>query len=214
MTLPVTPTTLLQAVNELLTAVGTTPVNTLNVSGLTDAAIAQDVIGGVSREVQSRGWWFNTVRSMSLAPSGGNITVPANMLSCRPALANSASPGESAHFVMREGKLYDLLNNTYAFTQSVRVDAVMLFDFESLPESLRRYITVRSARVFQTKVLGDETLGVFTEEYEQEAWQTIMDDHVGSGPSTIYLDRSRLRFRETKSAPVTSLAQNRQQRRQ
>ena len=203
---------MLQAVNELLTAVGTTPVNTLQVSGLTDAAIAQDVIGSVSREVQSRGWWFNTVRSMSLVPSGGNIVVPANMISCRPALANSASPGETAHFVSREGKLYDLLNNTYTFTQSVRVDAVMLFDFESLPEAMRRYITVRSARVFQTKFLGDETLGVFTEEYEQEAWQIIMDNHVDSGPSTIYLDRVRQRFRETKTGPVTTVAQNAQRR--
>jgi hypothetical protein len=196
------PTTLLAAVNELLTAVGTTPVNTLTTSGLTDAAIAQDVIESISREVQSRGWWFNTVKGLPLVPAGAIIAVPANMLQVRPALKNTTIPGETAHFVQREGKLYDILNNTYSWVSQVRVDAVMLFDFEQLPESVRRYITVRAARIFQTKVLGDEQLGVFTQEHEIEAWQILEADHSNSGPSTIFLDNVKRRFRANRDTPV------------
>lgn len=213
MTLPSAPTTLLEAVNELLTAVGTTPVNTLTTSGLTDAAIAQDVIGSVSREVQSRGWWFNTVRSMQLTPAGSNIAVPANMLQVTPALPTSANPGETMHFVQREGKLYDLIGNSYTFASSVRVDAVMLFDFEQIPESVRRYITIRAARIFQTKVLGDGQLGVYTTEHEMEAWQIIDGNHAASGPSSLYLDRVRNRSQALRQSqnPI-SLQQQQSQR--
>lgn len=203
MSLIVAPTTELEAVNEMLTAIGTHPVNTLEVAGLTDAAIARDTLYSINREVQSRGWWFNTSRGVSLQPSNGEIVIPPNMMRVSPARATASSPGEAKQFVVRENKLFDLFTNSNkGFTTPVRADVVYLFRFEDIPESARRYIAIRSARVFQNKVLGDGQLGVYTAEHELEAYQVLEADHVSVAPSTIYIDRMRLRFSSVRPDPV------------
>jgi hypothetical protein len=198
----ITPTSILEAVNELLTAIGTVPVNTVDASGLTDAAIAMDTINTVCREVQSHGWWFNTTRSYTFNPSSNQITVPTNVLRVSPALPTSGSAGETKQFVLREGKLWDLITNSYTISTSVKADVVWLFGFESLPESARRFITIRACRIFQSKVLGDDQLGVFTSAHEQEAFQAFERDHLVSGPSTIYMDRMLQRFKSVRPDPI------------
>lgn len=211
MAFTLTPTSLLGAVNELLTAIGTTPVNTLDTSGLTDAAIAKDVIEAISREVQTRSWWFNTAKGVQFAASSGQVTLPPHILSCRPALRSTRYEGEPKQFVMREGKLFDVYNGVFTgFTGQERCDVVYLQDFEQLPESARRYVTIRSARIFQTKVLGDEQLGVFTADHELEAWNILEGDHTSSMPGTcLYAERVRRRFESIRSDPVAG--QRRQQ---
>lgn len=212
MAFTLTPTSLLGAVNELLTAIGTTPVNTLETSGLTDAAIAKDVIEAVSREVQSRGWWFNSAKGVQFASSAGQVTLPPHILSCRPAMRSTRYEGETKQFVMREGKLFDLYNNVFTgFAGTERCDVVYLQDFEQLPESARRYVTVRSARIFQTKVLGDEQLGVFTSDHETEAWDILEGDHTSSMPGTcLYVERVRRRFESIRSDPAPAKRQRQQ----
>ena len=54
------PTTKLEAVNTMLTSIGEQPVQTDDFAGLSDAAIAAQILDNVSRAVQSRGWIFNT----------------------------------------------------------------------------------------------------------------------------------------------------------
>lgn len=207
------PTTMLGAVNELLTAVGTVPVNTLDSSGLTDAAIAADVIESVGREVQSRGWWFNTSRRVALtattvaSPEGGSITgfaVPANAMQVSPAMPTATEAGEVNQFVTRSNLLFNIKTNSYTFgaVTTLYADITYLFEFEKLPEVVRRYITVRAARIFQTKVLGDESLGVFNSVHESEAFDALHNGHLVGGPSTLYLDRMRQRFAQSRQGPI------------
>lgn len=200
-----TPTTTLEAVNELLTSVGNAPVNTLNAPGNSDIAIASDTIESISREVQTRGWWFNSTSYVSLAPANNEITVPANLIALRPSRGTNSSPPETRNFVIRAGKLYDPLTGSSAFTSAVRADAIYLLDFTDMPESARRYVTVRAARIFQTKVLGDESLGVFNEAHEQEAWQILEGDHGVSAPhADLFMQRVRRMSRLSRPDPVTS----------
>jgi hypothetical protein len=210
MSLLITPTTELEAVNEMLTAIGTTPVNSLAVSGLTDAAIAKDTLAFISREVQSRGWWFNTNRGMTLNPSANEIAVPSNYIRVTPSLPSSSGVGETRQFTVRNGKLFDLLANNSTFMTSVKADVVLLLDFEHMPESARRYATIRAARIFQTKVMGDEQLGVFNSIHEQEAWQILEGDHLSCAPSSIYLERIRTRFGSVRPDPVSAPQRNQQ----
>ena len=208
-----TPTTQLEAVNELLTAIGTMPVNTLDAPGSADVAIAVDTIAGISREVQSRGWWFNSEYNRSFVPSGNQITLPTNILSIRPSRGTSSVSPETRKFVLKEGKVYDPIAGNFTFSTSVRADVVYLLDFEDLPESARRYITIRAARIFQTKVLGDEQLGVFTQLHEQEAWTILEGDDGESNPhSHLYSQRVRRVSRMMRPDPVMS-QQNQQQQR-
>ena len=155
----------------MLTTIGEVPVNTLEVSGLTDAAIARDTLRSVCREVQATGWYFNVDDCRVFQPSlDGSVSVPPNALLVRPARTREVV--EERRIVQRGGKLYDLTNNTAIFSEytggAPSMYVVWFFDFETLPETARRYITVRAARIFQTKVMGSEQLHVFTSEHESE----------------------------------------------
>lgn len=201
MSLDIAPTTELQAVNEMLTAIGTTPVETLGEPGLTDASIALETLSGVNREVQARGWWFNRGYGVTVSLSGA-WTVPNNMISLRPARGSFATVGESKRFVMRQRKLFDLNTNSNIETGSVKADVIYLWDFEELPEAARRYITVRAARIFQTKVLGDDQQGVFNEDHEMEAWDLLITQQNDSEPgSTLFTQRAASRFAAVRLPP-------------
>ena len=58
--LTLTPQTELDAVNAMLLSIGQAPVSTLSVTGLKDVSFAQYILHSVSREVQLKGWEFNT----------------------------------------------------------------------------------------------------------------------------------------------------------
>ena len=74
-----TPSTKLDAVNSLLTAVGEYPVSNI-VDDVAEAQIAISVIDEVSREIQSRGWTWNTHRKATLTPDAyNNILIPTNV---------------------------------------------------------------------------------------------------------------------------------------
>lgn len=171
MAMTLTPTTTLEAVNVMLKAIGETPVNTLDVTGLTDAAIAQDILREITREVQGVGWYFNVDEAYTLAPAAdGTVAVPANVLFLKPNPAN-----ETRRLVPREGKLYDKDAQSNIFDPALPpiMDVTWFFDFEQIPETFRRFITIRAARIFQDRVQGSDSIHSFQERDEMQA-QTAM----------------------------------------
>ena len=77
--------------------------------------------------------------------------------------------------VERGRKLYDRIANSYVFTSGVQVDAVILLDFTDIPEVARRYITIRSARIFQDRVLSSTNIHGFQLVDEQQAYIELQD---------------------------------------
>ena len=164
------PTTELEAVNELLKAVGEVPVDSLETIGFTDAAIARDQIRTTSRELQTRGWYFNKDDDYAFTPGADGIVVlPQSVISIRPARS------ESRRITPRAGKLYNADASTFVFSPDAPpvVNVTWLFPFEELPESARRYITVHAATVFQTSQLGSDQLFTFTREHEKAAADSL-----------------------------------------
>jgi hypothetical protein len=190
-----TPTTELEAVNAMLATIGEAPINSLNQSGLVDAAIAQTILGQVSREVQTRGWQFNTEREYPLpAAVDGTVTIPPNTLQ----LAVAKSMSAQLEVVTRGQRLYDRLNHTFTIGQTVKVDVTFLLTFEDLPEAARWYITVRAGRQFLDRTVGNESLHGFTEKDElmalsvlKEAEGETADHNILTGNYSVYrsLDR-------------------------
>lgn len=64
----VTPSNKLAAVNEILSAVGSSPVNSLEDELNVDVLNAVRILDSVSKEIQSRGWDFNIEDSVALLP--------------------------------------------------------------------------------------------------------------------------------------------------
>lgn len=169
-----TATTKLEAVNVLLGAIGEAPVNSLT-SGLVDAETAETILDSVSREVQSQGWGFNTDYERQFTLDVNNqIIIPPDILRIDMAERRTTE----VDVVARGNKLYNRATNSFYFDpsiSSIKMNAVVLLNFDDLPEAARRYVTIRSARIFQDRVVGSETLHTFQQRDELVALVELKD---------------------------------------
>jgi len=166
-----TPTSKLEAINTLLATVGESPVNSLT-SGLIEANQAEQTLDNVSRDFQSQGWAFNTDLTFELSPNAANeLTLPANCLHVDTIHTRMSADTD---LVQRGMRMYDRIKNTYAIGTVLKVDMVVLLDFEEMPETARRYVAIKASRVLQDRVLGSDTLHTFNTRDEQVAWNNVM----------------------------------------
>jgi len=177
----------LEAVNTMLVTIGEQPVSSLdNLAGLQDASIAKQILSNISRAVQSKGWVFNLDLQVTYTPdANGEINLGSNVLRID---TTSKVRGTTKDIVERGGKLYDREKNTSIFTDSVKVDRVIVLNFDDLPEVARRYIAIRSARVFHDRVVGSGELHNFFREDEQMAWSELLEYEGEVGDYTIFDD--------------------------
>jgi hypothetical protein len=164
-------TTELDAINIMLGTIGESPINSLDAAtGVVDAVTARSILSEVAVQVQEEGWHFNTDYEFVLTPSvgTGEIFVAPNTIEV------DVSAYTSDHDVaIRGNRLYDRKNKTYSFATSIKADLTILLEFNELPQAARHYITVRSARVFQQRVVGSDTLGSFSEADEARALRAM-----------------------------------------
>ncbi len=165
------PTTELEAINTMLSTIGESPVNTVEDTGNVDVVIARQILQSVSREVQARGWHFNTEKNYNITPnSEGYLVLPNTVLK-----VDTVYPDASKDVVVRGSKLYDRENHTYVFTDAVKVDMTVLLTFDELPEVARNYVTIRASRIFQERVVGSDTLQAFNSQDEARAMVSLME---------------------------------------
>lgn len=176
----VLPTTELEAVNVMLSNIGESPVNTLEDDNVIDATVARTILKSISREVQALGWNFNTDIGYTITKDNENkFPVPANTARIDTVDTTNTSSGTDFNVTLRGKYLYDRKNNTFNIdTDSVSVDLVVLLDFEDLPETARRYITLRASRIFQERHLGATELSQFNAQDEARALAAMRNDEV------------------------------------
>jgi hypothetical protein len=176
-------TTKLDAVNTILIGIGEAPVNTLG-SGLQEAEIAEVVLDNINREVQSKGWTFNTDLRISLVKnSEGFINLPTD---CLKVDTTSLLRDYDTDVVERNRRLYDRVRNSYIFTEDLVVDMVVLLPFEGLPEVARRYITLRAGRKYQENVIGSQTLSQLQADEEGLALIALQEAEASVGDYNIF----------------------------
>lgn len=188
------PTTELMAVNAMLRAIGESPLNSLEDSGVVDAVLAQQTLEYVSRNVQERGWHWNTLEGLSLPltyPSG-EIPLPLNTLK-----VDTVGPDECLPSIQRGYRLFNKKTNSFIYTKPVTVDLVEFLPFDQLPQAARTYITFQAVRKFQQDRVGSETLSKFQETDEKIAWQQLLSAESEALDATIFdsVDMQIARFR-------------------
>ena len=165
------PTTELEAINTMLSTIGESPVNAVEDTGNVDVVIARQILQTASREVQARGWHFNTEKNYTITPdSGGYLVLPNTVLK-----VDTVYPDSSKDVVVRGSRLYDREKHTYVFTDAVKVDMTILLTFDELPEVARNYVTIRASRIFQERVVGSDTLHAFNSQDEARAMVSLME---------------------------------------
>ena len=177
------PTTELGAVNTMLSVIGESPINSLEGDLPADALVAQQVLGEVCREVQSKGWYFNTEHEYPLTPDeNGEIAIPSNAVHVDPDL--SINVGIAA--VPRGTKLYNLNDHNYVFNGKIYADIVFLLAFTEIPQAARHYITIRASRKFHDRVVGSGTLHDFSEKDELDALTKLQHEDSKQADRTIF----------------------------
>lgn len=175
-------TSKLSAVNTLLAIIGEAPVNSLNPPLVGDVSLAQNTLDEISREVQGAGWSWNTMLydSIPLDASTGQSQLPSNTLAVR---FNPLSY-PSQRFVLRGLRLFDRVKNTYDLRGSLGVavtgntsdlvaEIIEELDWDSIPETGRRYIMIRAARMFSNRAMTSSSIEAYTAEDEKNALQTL-----------------------------------------
>ena len=180
----------LQAVNMLLAAIGESAVSSLETATTVDVTQAKNLLSNINREVQQKGWHFNTEWDVILSlDSDSRIPLGTSILSIY-------SPTKLTTIRGREGSpfLYDLDNNTFTWETSIN-DAITitLLDFEDIPQTARQYITSKAARIFQEEIIGQISAESINRQEEVEAYADLMDDegersgfNVGFGTLDMY----------------------------
>tara|TARA_Y100000004_G_scaffold119749_2_gene134556 strand:+ start:645 stop:1253 length:609 start_codon:yes stop_codon:yes gene_type:complete len=160
------PQTELEAVNVCLQNINESPVSSLD-TAFADALMARQMLHDNSRKIQSIGLVCNTDYELTLSrDSSKHISLPTNTLKVY--IPRKTNEGKR-DVVQRGQKLYDRKNNTYEFDEDLKVTLVSFLTWEDLPQVVRSYITVNTARKFGSQVVGDVDLFKLTEQDELEA---------------------------------------------
>lgn len=174
-------TTKLEAVNSMLGHIGESPVNSISDTNAlpVSAATAISVLDEISREVQTEGWHFNTEIDVILPVNNNAISVPDDVIQID-------AKDKSVDIVQRGSTLFDRKSNSSTFSNDLKVNLVRLLDFTSLPETARRYITLRASRVFQGRMVGSRELEALIARDEFVARSRLEESDYGSSDRTIF----------------------------
>jgi|TARA_R100000081_G_C4786069_1_gene154633 hypothetical protein len=181
-----TRTSELEAVNTILSTIGEAPLNTLSGSLPVDGTIAKNVLSEVSREVQSQGWHFNTHYKVTLSRDTNNkIPLATNIV--RVEVDPRRYSKVSYDIVQRNNELYNLAKNEDTFDTNFKdATVVYLLPFDEIPEQAKRYITIRSARIFHDRTLGANTIHKFSQEDEAKALSILKQAESHTGDYSIF----------------------------
>ena len=156
----------LSAVNSILGAIGQSPVTTLNYEN-PEIGFIYNILNEVNKDVQNEGWHFNTEYHIATLPDADKyITIPNNALRYD---IHDGFKDRSKDVVMRNGRLYDLVNHTDEFNETLYLDLVTLYAFEDLPNPFQRYITYRAAVRAATQLVSNPQLAQLLKEDEFKA---------------------------------------------
>lgn len=140
---------------------------------------AKAVLNTVNTSVQKRGWWFNTEVIDLVSTLDNEIIIPSNTLSIDPMDTRK-------NYTQRGTRLYDLTNNTYKISETVKVRLVILLDINELPLVVLDYIRHKAVFEYYMGNDGDpnKTQALFS--LVKEAWALLQSEDLKNKDVNIY----------------------------
>lgn len=150
----------LEAINLTLEALGESRVMDVNTSN-PSAGLARSALSRNRRGLLSTGYWFNVVEREIAPTADGFIKVPWNQLAVYDACSDSK-------YGVRNGNLYDLVEQNEYFDSSVKIKVVLDLDFEDLPEHAAMWIAnYTTAQVYLNDLGSDGNYANYASEAER-----------------------------------------------
>ena len=148
----------LSAVNNILGAIGQSPLTTLNFDN-PEVSFIYNLLRDANVDTQAEGWHFNTEKHVRYTPDSvtGKIAIGNDILSMD---VHNNHIRRDYNLVRRNGYLYDKQTHTDDFStiDSIDLDVVRLYNFEDLPIVFRRFITYRAAAAAATQLVANPNL--------------------------------------------------------
>ena len=151
-----------------------------------DVAIALNTLREVSREVQAEGWSFNTEYDYKITPDSNNeIRIADDVLQMD---LNGGYPENiEKDAIFRGGKLYDKKAHSYKWTaETVYVDIVWYFDWESIPAPIQAHIVARAAAIVSSRIIGDANQYQILQQKEAVTRSQAMEYECNQGDYTFF----------------------------
>lgn len=166
----------LDAINDILSAIGEPPVSSLDAEANADVANARRILANQNRRVQSKGWTFNIELDTTLTPD-----VFSQMINYLPTFLKVTSTSGTTNYIKRGEFVYDTTNKTDLFESSIQVNLVMLRDYDEMPWCFRDLIVAKAARQFNMRFFGDDSVEAKLAQEEAEAQQNCMEYELDYG---------------------------------
>jgi hypothetical protein len=169
----------LEAVNSIISTVGSPPINSLENLTNVDAIDALRLLMKTSREIQSLGWAWNIQENVTLTPDSTSkkIVYTKDILSVI----------ASSRYINSGGFFYDLDLRTDIFNSPITItELIREFPFEDLPESAQEYITAKAARTFQNIKLTSPEMDQVLMARETEAYIKLNKFEIDMGQYNLY----------------------------
>jgi hypothetical protein len=164
----ITPTTELEAVNNILRSISEAPINTLLGNLPLEATRARAKLNERLRTVLTRGWTFNTDEDVALSSTGGTeVVLSPNVLDVQ-----NMAPRT---YTVRGSRVYDPATRSYTLPDAVTGDLVIALPFEELPQPFRTYIYLSAGLEFQNETNGDAIQEKFSMQLVTAAWVSIQN---------------------------------------
>ena len=173
----------LSAVNNILGAIGQSPITTLNFDN-PEISFIFNLLRDANVDTQAEGWHFNTEKHVRFAiDANGKIAIGNDILSMD---LHDNQARRTSNLVRRNGFLYDKQDHTDVFTADLDLDIVRLYNFEDLPMVFRRYITYRASRQAATQLVANPNLVKLLQGQESLARASLMEYECNQGDHSMF----------------------------
>ena len=173
----------LSAVNNILGAIGQSPITTLNFDN-PEISFIFNLLRDANVDTQAEGWHFNTEKHVRFAiDANGKIAIGNDILSMD---LHDNQARRTSNLVRRNGFLYDKQDHTDVFTADLDLDVVRLYNFEDLPIVFRRYITYRASRQAATQLVANPQLVKLLQGQEALARASLMEYECNQGDHSMF----------------------------
>jgi len=182
----------LSAVNSILGAIGQAPVTTLNYEN-PELGLIMNLLEETTVDVQTEGWYFNTENDIPFSITGGTgqfanrIIVPGNVLNM------NVSGGQVFRLVKvteQDGYLYNKTEHTFDWSHwhggQVFCDVTWLRDFEDVPPTFQRYITLRASVRAATQLVSNPQLTQLLNEQAVFQRAACIQENADMGDNTYF----------------------------
>ena len=181
----------LSAVNQILGAIGQSPVTSLDYTN-PEVSYVYQLLQECTRDIQNEGWVFNRELAVPFTPDeNDNIVFQSDMLRLD---VSGDYINRNTNVVQRNGKLYDKVQHTYKFNKEnnlvnsdgkVYLDVTWLFSYDDLPQTFKRYAIARSQVRAATQLVSNAQLFGMLQQQEQMARAACMEYECNQGDYTM-----------------------------